>query len=253
MKVELPVFEGPLDLLLYLITKNEIDIFDIPISKITSEYLEYIEKMHAFQIEPASEFLLVAARLINIKSQMLLMEKEEAEKDDPRRELVEELLYYQFFKEIGKVLLEKEILYRDVFPRPPLKKKGSEMEEEIANLSIADLFKAMKEAISRSRESTVHHIEGEKVSVAEMIKVIIQHIEDRKEVTFNEIIEKLPSLTHVIASFLGILELLRWQVIKVYQEKLFGEIMIRRSGKQFTLTLLEEVEEYGENFSQEDY
>lgn len=254
MRVELPVFEGPLDLLLYLITKNQIDIFDIPISKITSEYLEYIDKMRTLQIEPASEFLIMATHLINIKSQMLLMEKEEIEENDPRRELVEELLYYQFFKEICDILLEKEILYRDVFPRPPLKKGDLDIEEELENLSIADLFHAMKEALSRSRETIIQQIEGEKVSVAEMIKLIVEKLDERKEMGFNELIEGMPSLLHIIASFLGILELLRWQMIKAYQKDLFSDIIIKRTDKQFTPELLEVLkEEYGENGTKKDH
>lgn len=244
MKVVLPVFEGPLDLLLHLIKKNEFDIFDIPISRITSEYLEYLEGMERLNMEVASEFIVMAAKLLQIKAMMLLKEDEEVEEEDPRGELVEMLLSYQAFKEIAEFLLSGNLLYRDVFTRPPMKREKEE-EEVFTELSISDLLFVMKDLLSRGRKPVFKEIEVEKVSVIEKVKLIMSLTSRKKTLSFEELIEGASGIIHIVATVLAVLELMRLGLIKAVQLKPFGRIMLYRTEKEFTDELLKEVEDYG--------
>jgi len=249
MKINLPFFEGPLDLLLYLIKKNEFDIFDIPISRITQEYLEYLVSMEKLNMEIATEFIVMAAKLLQIKVMMLLRENEEDE-EDPRQELVSTLISYQAFKEVADFLLSREILNRDVFLKPPLKKKTEE-EEIWTELSPSDLMLLMKDILKRMKKPSFQEIEIEKVSVVEKIKLIIERTSERQTMSFEELVEGISSLMHLIAFILAILELMRLQIIKVVQMRPFGKIMIYRTEKKFEEEVLKGIEEYGERRTQE--
>jgi segregation and condensation protein A len=249
MKVNLPIFEGPLDLLLYLIKKNEFDIFDIPISKITQEYLEYLAGMERLNMEIATEFIVMAAKLLQIKVMMLLREDEE-EGEDPRQELVSTLISYQAFKEVADFLLSREILNRDVFLKPPEKRSGEE-EEVWTELSPSDLMLLMKDILKRLKKPHIHEVEIEKVSVVEKIKLIIDRTSERQTMSFEELIEGISSLMHLIAFILAILELMRLQMIKVVQMRPFGKIMIYRTEKKFDEEILKGIDEYGERGNQE--
>jgi segregation and condensation protein A len=249
MRVNLPIFEGPLDMLLYLIKKNEFDIFDIPISQITQEYLEYLDAMEKLNMEIATEFIVMAVKLLQIKVMMLLREESEEETEDPRKDLVSTLIFYQAFKEVADFLLSREILNRDVFLKPPEKRSG---EEEVwTELSPSDLMLLMKDILKRMKKPSVHEVEIEKVSVLEKIKFIIEKTTEKKTIPFEELVEGVQSIMHLIAFVLAILELMRLQIIKVVQMRPFGKIMIYRTEKKFDEEILKGIDEYGERGAQE--
>jgi segregation and condensation protein A len=249
MRVNLPIFEGPLDMLLYLIKKNEFDIFDIPISQITQEYLEYLDAMEKLNMEIATEFIVMAVKLLQIKVMMLLREESEEETEDPRKDLVSTLIFYQAFKEVADFLLSREILNRDVFLKPPEKRS---VEEEVwTELSPSDLMLLMKDILKRMKKPSVPEVEIEKVSVVEKIKFIIEKTTEKKTIPFEELVEGVQSIMHLIAFILAILELMRLQIIKVVQMRPFGKIMIYRTEKKFDEEILKGIDEYGERGAQE--
>ncbi len=250
MRVNLPLFEGPLDLLLYLIKKNEFDIFDIPISQITQEYLEYLSNMEKLNMEIATEFIVMAAKLLQIKVMMLLRGDEEAE-EDPREELVSALISYQAFKEAVDFLLSREILNKDVFLKSHAKKQ-IEDEEVWTELSPSDLMLLMKDILKRMKKPSFQEIEIEKVSVVEKVKFIIEKTSENKTFLFDELVSEISNLMHLVAFILAILELMRLGIVKVVQMKPFGKIMVYRTEKKFEENLLKGIEEYGERRAQED-
>lgn len=249
MNLHLPIFEGPLDLLLYLIKKNEFDIFDIPISQITQEYLEYLQRMEKLNMEIATEFIVMAAKLLQIKA-MMLLKKDEEEEEDPREELVSTLISYTAFKEVSDFLLSREVLNRDVFLRPT--QKEIEEEEVWTELSISDLMLLMKEIVNKLKKASVQEVEVERVSVVEKIKFIIEKTSERKTLPFEELVERISGVIHLIAVILAVLELMRLGIIKVVQMKPFGKIMVYRTEKRFEEELLKGIEEYGERGDQEN-
>jgi len=251
MKVNLPVFEGPLDVLLYLIKKNEFDIFDIPISRITQEYLEYLDAMERLNMEIATEFIVMAVKLLQIKVMMLLREESDEESEDPRQELVSTLIFYQAFKEVADFLLTREILNRDVFLKPSAKRDVEE-EEVWTELSPSDLMLLMKDILKRMKKPRIQEVEIEKVSVVEKIKFIIEKTVENKTIPFEELVEGVSSVMHLIAFILAILELMRLQLIKVVQMRPFGRIMIYRTEKKFEEEMLKGIEKDGERGNQEN-
>jgi len=194
-KVRLEVFEGPLDLLLYLIRQEEIDIYDIPIARITQQYLEYLEFMKSLDIELAGEFLVMAATLLKVKSRMLLPRHEELgeEAEDPRRDLVQQLLEYRKFKEIAERLGEKEYTQRRMFPRP---KGGFDNAAEIIppeppapDVGMFELLNAFKQVLERIDKLKLYEIVGEDISIEERIDFIVRTITSRRRMTFMELFE----------------------------------------------------------------
>jgi segregation and condensation protein A len=228
-RVKLEVFEGPMDLLLHLIKKNEIDIYDIPIALITGQYLEYIELMKQLNIDVAGEFLVLAAELIHIKSKMLLpkSEFEEAEEEgpDPRDELVRRLLEYQQFKEAAESLRERELLGRDVFVRGATAQDWVEVPGDfLAPLSLFHLI----EAFQRLLEKTSGEVEVavDRVSVRERIIELLDKLRSVESITFDELFEGAVSRRELILTFLAILEMIRLAVLKVYQPDISGVIRL---------------------------
>lgn len=235
-KVKLEVFEGPLDLLLYLIRQEEIDIYDIPIARITQQYLEYLEFMKSLDIEIAGEFLVMAATLLKIKSRMLLprhteIEGEEAE--DPRRDLVQQLLEYKKFKEIAERLGEKEYHQRQMFPRP---RGGFDNAAEIIppeppapEVGMFELLNAFKQVLERIDKLKLYEIVGEDISIEERIDFVLQVITRRRRMTFMELFENEHRRLVMVVTFFALLELMRLGRVSVRQEQLFGEITIEYS------------------------
>ncbi|MEW6109050.1 MAG: segregation/condensation protein A [Nitrospirota bacterium] len=230
-KIKLPVFEGPLDLLLHLIKDNKIDIYDIPISFITSQYLEYLEMMKELDLEIAGEFLVMAAALIHIKSRMLLPPDEEVppeELEDPRLELVQRLLEYQAFKDAASILKGKEEEWTKVFAREPL---GDDDEEDIPaelylfDVNIFDLLGAFKK-IFESTPPEVLTITKETLTVKDRMMLIVEMMENIESIRFEEMFKDNISRTQIIVTFLALLELLRLGLARAYQEKEFGNIWI---------------------------
>ncbi|MBW2426573.1 MAG: segregation/condensation protein A [Deltaproteobacteria bacterium] len=223
--VKLSVFEGPLDLLLHLIRQNEVEITDIPISRIAEQYLETIELMQELNLDVAAEYLVMAATLALIKSRMLLpVESEDDEEgSDPRADLVQRLLEYQRFKEAAEALSRRRLLGRDVFDvHGPGPERTPDSEREIA-VELFDLVAAFKEVLE-SADSRVlsHEVETEPVTVRDRMVVVMELLERSESVEFMQIFlsvdgEGLPSRSVLVATFLAILELARLTAIRIYQ------------------------------------
>lgn len=229
-KIKLPVFEGPLDLLLHLIKENKIDIYDIPISFITGKYLEYIEVMKELSLEIAGEFIVMAATLIHIKSRMLLPADEvsaEEQLEDPRIELVQRLLEYQTFKDAASILKEKENEWLKVFERQPDKDEedGVQPELYLFDVNIFDLIGAFKKVFD-SAPPEIHTITKETLTVKDRMLFINEMLENLESLRFEELFKENISRIKLIVTFLALLEILRLGLARVYQEKEFGNIWI---------------------------
>jgi segregation and condensation protein A len=241
-QLKLAVFEGPFDLLLYLIRKNQIDIYDIPIASITEEYLAYIELMSNMNLNVASEFIVIAATLLYIKSKMLLPKDEllEGEEEDPRMELMQNLIEYSMYKEVSEKLRVFEAQKRNLFERLyPLNVAGEDKELQ---LDIYALAKAMDDVLGRIKERRQIVIPGETIRVKDRMYEIIQYLKNSDSVSFFTMCEKDTSKLYVIALFLGLLELLRLKVISVYQDKLFDDIRVYMINKEFDVSILENIQ-----------
>lgn len=242
-QLKLAVFEGPFDLLLYLIRKNQIDIYDIPIASITEEYLAYIEMMSKLNLNVASEFIVIAATLLYIKSKMLLPKDEllEGEEEDPRMELMQSLLEYSMFKEISEKLRVYELKKRDLFERLyPINVAGEDKELQ---LDIYALAKAMDAVLGRIKERRQIVIPGEKIRVKDRMYEIIASLKNADDVSFFAMCGGKNDKIYIIALFLGILELLRLKVIRVFQDRLFDDIRIYMINKDFDTAILDNIQE----------
>jgi len=223
--VKLPVFEGPLDLLLHLIRQNDVDIIDIPVAEIGQQYLAYLEVMQSLNLDVAGEYLVMAATLALIKSRMLLPpEPGDADEDeiDPRAELVARLLEYQRFKEAAEDLSRRRRLGRDVFaPTGSLPDPPSSAEREI-EVGLFELIEAFRTVLKAADDATaIHEIEVETITVRERMHAVMAILESQETIEFMRIFESpggdLPSRPVLIATFLGVLELVRLAACRIYQ------------------------------------
>ena len=229
-KVKLEIFEGPLDLLLHLIKQNEVDIYDIPISAITAQYLEYLEMMKTLNLEVAGEFLLMAATLIHIKSKMLLPFSEEASEEeeeggDPRQELIRRLLEYQKYKEASAQLEQMRILGRDTFTKGQMPTEGLE-EEGLVNLSLFDLLGALKEVLAKAPKTISFDVTLEHITIADRINFIMELLGKEKSITFFSLFPSDSSRAMIVTTFLAMLELTKMKVIRIYQSEQDGVIRL---------------------------
>jgi segregation and condensation protein A len=229
----LDVYEGPLDLLLDLIRKQDIDIYDIPIAKITAQYLVYVEKIRELDVNIAAEFIYMAAVLIHIKSKMLLPRDPMApaeEQEDPRTELVNRLLEHEKFKSAAQMLLQKQQIEEAVLTNPALKDfmEAEGTEPELA-ADVIDLVKTFQQVLERVRTRPVLNVDEETVTVGQMIEYLHRRLslEDRP-IRLKQLLMRIPSRQALVCMFLALLELVRLQAIQVRQEKLFGEIAVRK-------------------------
>ena len=226
-QVKLEIFEGPLDLLLHLIHKNEVDIFDIPIATITDQYLEYLEMMKALNISIATDFLVMASTLIHIKSKMLLPDYKQ-EEEDPRIEIARPLLEYMHLKSAAEELAQKEILDRDVFTRPQDKRLREQVQNEGPELeaNIFQLITAFKRIIETQRVETRLKIESPRWSVKEKTAYLLDVLRARKTMYFGEIFQGQTALSELIVTFLALLELVRAGLVKVFQATEHSDIKL---------------------------
>lgn len=226
IEVHLQEFEGPIDLLLYLIRKNEIDIYDIPITKITAEYLEAIEKMKELKIDIASDYIVMAATLVKIKSDMMLPQQSDGEEiEDPRKPLVDKLLEYQKFKKASELFRSIEFEAGKLYSRNiTFVSSGSEEEEE--NLSLSDLMGAFMPLLKRGLSLTSYRMPKVRKTITEKIKEIVEILEERKSIDFLEYLLTQGSMFEVILSFVAILDMAQKDIVKVQQKKQFEEIWI---------------------------
>jgi segregation and condensation protein A len=234
-EIKLDIFEGPLDLLLYLIRKNEVDIYDIPIALITRQYMEYINVMKSLNLDLAGEYLVLAATLTHIKSRMLLPpseEEEEGEEEDPREELVRQLLEYKTFKEAALGLNRMSILGRDVFIRDQSFEEIEGNEGPLREIGIFELVEAFRRVSFVSGQHDIMEIDVEKISLSERINDIVDELEKRGELTFTDLLGETDSRRRLIYTFLAILELMKLRIIKAYQAVPYGTIRVRLAGGQ---------------------
>ena len=233
IKIKIPVFEGPFDLLLHLIREHKIDIYDIPISLITSQYLEYIEIMKELNLEIAGDFLVMAATLIQIKSRMLLPPDEEApseDQEDPRRELVQRLVEYQRYKEAALDFRTKEDEWLKVFHREPLSDED-EGELYLFDLSLFDLLDAFRKILDKAPSEMVS-ITKEILTVKNRMSMIMEIIEEHEAVRFEDLFKEGITKIYLIVTFLALLELIRLGLARAYQEREFGNIWVINPAKQ---------------------
>lgn len=227
-KVELEIFEGPLDLLLYLIRKDEVDIYNIPVEKITRQYLEYIDLMRMLDLNIAGEFLVMAATLMYIKSKMLLPPEERpvevVEEEDPRLDLVRQLLEYKRFKDVAGYLQHKELLEEKIFTRhvPP----DIEAEAPLVDVSIFDLLGAFNQALKKVEKAPQHEVAEESFTVSDKISEIKKLLKDSYTFSLTKLFDNMKTKIEVVATFLALLELIRLKLVKVVQKELFGEIIV---------------------------
>jgi len=229
MKVKLELFEGPLDLLLYLIKKNHVDIYNIPIKEVTAQYLEYLELMKMLDISVAGEYLLMAATLIQIKSRLLLPRpQEEAQPEaDPRDELIQKLLEYEKYKEIAEKLREKHKERESFIPRKsPLALEAFEGEDFYLEANIFDLINAFKNVLKDIPKDMFLQVIADEFTVEGKIHEILHLLTSEKKVHLQSLFSSTKNKLEIIAYFLAILELIRLKEAVVAQEKMFGEIVI---------------------------
>jgi segregation and condensation protein A len=227
------VYDGPLDLLLDLIRKQNIDIYDIPIAKITAQYLAYVERIRALDVDVAAEFVYMASVLIHIKSKMLLPKDPAApaeQQEDPRAELVSRLLEHEKFKTAAQMLLQKQQIEDAVLTNPALKEfRNAEGTEPELAADIIDLVRVFRDVLERAKQRPVLPIDEDSVSIGQMIQYVRRRLtlEDRP-VRLKQILRALPSQHALICTFLALLELVRLQAVQLRQDRLFGDILIRK-------------------------
>ena len=231
-KVKLEVFEGPLDLLLYLIKRDEIDIYDISIERITRQYLEYLQAFKELKIDIAGEFVVMAANLIYLKSRSLLPldqqpPEEDAEEDDPRWDLIRQLIEYKKFKEAAAQLHDRELEQERVFMRDGGSTGISDSPLPLHEVGIFQLIHAFQEVIKRveARED-LQEIFGERFSVSEKIEKILERVGNGTPVRFSELFGQIVSRLEIVVTFLALLELIRLNQVRALQRKMFDEIEI---------------------------
>ncbi len=235
-KLKLEIFEGPLDLLLYLIKKDEIDIYDIPIAQVTEQYLEYIEMMKLLNLDVIGDFLVMAATLMHIKSKMLLPPDPAEvvpEEEDPRDELVRRLLEYKRFKEVAEELKGRESFRQDLFTRmvdeARMKEIKNDAKEVYFEASLFDLINAFTKALRKVAEKPVYALTKEEYTVEMKIHNILHVLMDQASVLLSELFGQCKSKMEIIVTFMAILELIRLKEIVILQKQLFGEIELQRN------------------------
>lgn len=231
LQVKLEIFEGPLDLLLHLTKKEEIDIYDIPIARITEQYLEYLQMMEDLNINVAGEWLVMASTLILIKSKMLLppdpdFSTSPVADEDPRVPLVQQLLEHQKFKHAAQMLYERETIELSSWENP--KTEFSEEEEELVSATVFDLIKAFHAVVQRFQDRLVMEVEHDTVTLEQKLVELRAMLALQPTVYFSTFFDRHISRLHLIVTFLALLEMVRLREIHVFQDKMFGDIKIVR-------------------------
>jgi segregation and condensation protein A len=231
-QVKLDIFEGPLDLLLHLIKEDELNIYDIPIARITKQYCEYIELMTELNLELAGEFLVMASTLTYIKSRTLLpnQDDEEALDDevlDPRRELLRRLLEYKKYKEAASVLREREMSMSDSHSRNFISEWDQDDTDYLKEVSVFQLLGSFRAILKKTAAGTVYEITLEDVSITEKMNVIMERLSQAPRLHFEDLFESLRSRMELIGTFLALLELMKQSLIRVFQERAYGAIWVQ--------------------------
>ena len=228
LRLKLGEFAGPLDLLLYLIKQEQANIFDIPIAKITDEYLKYIRLMENLDITLAGDFLVMAATLIEIKSKMLLPRETvsaDEEIEDPRQELVDRLLEYEKFKSASQMLYERSTVEQAVFTRGQIESDENNAE---VDASVFDLLKVFQKIMERHKEEIQMEIHREEITLADMLKNLKRRIFEVKELSLLKFFEEMHTRRELVTAFIAVLEIVRTESVKLLQTATFGDIILRK-------------------------
>jgi segregation and condensation protein A len=228
LKLKIGEFAGPLDLLLYLIRQEQANIFEIPIAKITDEYLRVIRLMEKLDISVAGDFLVMAATLIEIKSKSLLPKEiveETEEEEDPLKDLVNRLLEYEKFKNAAQMLWEKTTVEQSIFPRGKI--ETDENNSEI-NVGVFDLLNVFQKILARQKEEIALEIEREEMSLSEMLANLKSRLKASKTLSVTEFFEQMRNKRELVLAFIAILEIVRTEAVKLLQTDVFGEIILKK-------------------------
>ena len=237
-EIKLEIFEGPLDLLLHLIYRNEVSITDIPIALITQQYLDTVELMKSLNLDVAGEYLVMAAYLTHIKSQMLLPPDESTEDNseltsDPRDELVSHLLEYMRYKEAAESLASMPLLDNEVFTRQASDEFADmPRSQQPLEIGLPDLISALRDLLERTARRDLIELEPERLLVKDKINEIMERLSKREWITFGSLFDQDDSRLNVLTTFLALLEVVKLQLVRLYQEKPFGTILISRRVSQ---------------------
>jgi segregation and condensation protein A len=230
LKIVLGEFAGPLDLLLYLIRQEQVSIYDIPVARITDEYLRYLRLMQELDIAIAGDFLVMAATLIEIKSKMLLppdpLAASEEEAEDPRSELINQLLEHQKYKEAAQMLWSRATVEQAIFHRGELETDKNNPEVAVG---VFDLLKVFQEIVARQREEVLLEIERDEITMTEMLERLRNMVMSAGELNLRVYFERAQSRRELVLAFLSVLELVRTTEISLIQRETFGEIIARAS------------------------
>jgi segregation and condensation protein A len=234
-KINIPMYEGPLDLLLDLIKKQEMNIHDIQISKITSQYLDYLHQLEKQNIDVSAEFIYMAATLIYIKSKMLLppdpLALEEGQPEDPREELVQRLIEHEKYKNAAQLLYQKQQIEENVWSKPDKSLYNDESTEGDLVVSLVDLVRVFQQVLERKKEVTRIELQHETFTVAQMIAQLRSQIlsSDTSSVSLIQFFEACPSRHAMIVAFLAVLEMVKLQAVALVQEKQFADILVKKA------------------------
>ncbi len=233
-RVQLEMFEGPLDLLLFLIRKDEIDIYDIPLAEITGKFLRYVEQAKEIHLANAGDYVLMAATLLKMKARMLLPAPEDeqgGEVEDPRTELVNMLLEYKRFKEAAQELALKEDIQSRYFYRIPAPVEAGypvEPEESLAEVQLYDIMATFQDLLKRHRQETFHEVQLEEITVTEQKRYLLDMLAAKEPLSFLELMQQLQSRLVIVVTFLALLECLRDRTVRVVQKKMFEDLLLYR-------------------------
>ena len=235
LKITLPLYEGPLDLLLDLIRRDKLDIYDIPIADVTAQYLDYLHLLQEMNVDVAAEFLVIAAQLIYIKSRMLLPPDPDAvaeEEEDPRTELVRRLLEHEKYKNAAEMLYQKELIEKSTWTRPGiLEIEQSELEPEIT-ASLFDMLAVFRDVLKRLEERPPLDMAREEFSIEEMATLMLRQLETAPSgLAFTKLMERFSTRGALITAFLALLELARVHAVRIGQKNAFGDILLRTNPK----------------------
>ncbi len=239
-EIKLPILEGPLDLLLFLIKKREIDIYDIPVARITKEYLNYIEMLRKLNLELAGDFILMAATLIRIKTRLLLPRDENDESEgDPREELIMALVEYRKYREAGEILRDRALAEEQNYvPPSPVGKVREQFDFEPAS-TVWDLVTAFRDIQATRNDDITHDVIPEVISIQERIQVVLDALRNKESATFAELFADIPKRIIGVVTFIALLELARSRRIRIFQTAPFTELRVYR-GKLFDSPLTDD-------------
>lgn len=234
-KVKLQLFEGPLDLLLYLVKKDHLNIYDIPISDVTDQYMQYLDLMKILDLNIVGDFLVMAATLLQIKSKMLLPAQENEEllgEDDPRADLVKQLLEYERFKQVAIELKQREATQKDLFKRPKsLEKPITTSNNSYFEASIFDLISAFSKALAETPKELFYNVVKDEFTVEDKVHYILHSLVEKKSINVFELFTCARNKIEMVVTFLAILELIRVKEIVARQSEVFSDIEIVRNEK----------------------